>query len=72
MAQIKQNIRTTTITIDNDLYELLDHVALETKQPKSKIIETYLSRGIITWYEKNEPRSPAFADYKKSVLRKEI
>ena len=72
MAQIKQNIRTTTITMDTDLYGLLDHVAVQTKQPKSKIIEIYLSRGIMAWYEKNEPDSPSFAEYKKGILRKEI
>ncbi len=72
MAQVKQNIRQMSLVINKDLYELLDHMAQETGQPKSYIIETYMSRGMLAWYEKNEPDSPAYLNYQSLTQKREI
>ncbi|MBQ6148480.1 MAG: ribbon-helix-helix protein, CopG family [Oscillospiraceae bacterium] len=72
MAQIKQNIRQLSIMIDRDLYDLLDQMAQQTGQPKSTIIETYLSRGMSGWYEEFEPDSPLYITYKETLRKKTI
>jgi hypothetical protein len=73
MGQVKRNQTRMNIVIDPLLYDLLNHMAEDmVHQPKSSIIESYLSRGVVDWYERNEPESPSFLEYKKELRKREI
>lgn len=56
----KQDTKAVNVLLNSKVFDMLDKVAETTELSKATIVETYVARGLESWFKEFEPNSPVY------------